>query len=47
MPRNRFPCGAAVSLLKEFHVALAFITVAGFAVRGLLSLAESPLRNRT
>ena len=32
-------------LLKEFHVALAFITVAGFVVRGLLSLAESPLRN--
>ncbi|HEY6598022.1 MAG TPA: SirB2 family protein [Pseudomonadales bacterium] len=33
-------------LLKEFHVALAYITVAGFVVRGLLSLAESPLRNQ-
>ena len=32
-------------LLKEFHVALAFITVAGFVVRGLLALADSPLRN--
>lgn len=32
-------------LLKEFHVALAFVTVAGFVVRGLLSLADSPLRN--
>jgi uncharacterized membrane protein SirB2 len=35
-----------VLLLKEFHVALAYITVAGFVVRGLLSLAESPLRNQ-
>lgn len=35
-----------MSLLKEFHVTLAFITVAGFVVRGLLSLAESPFRNR-
>ena len=34
-------------LLKEFHVALAFVTVAGFVVRGLLSLADSPLRNQT
>ena len=34
-------------LLKEFHVALAYVTVAGFVVRGLLSLADSPLRNRT
>ena len=32
-------------LLKEFHVAFALITVAGFVVRGLLSLADSPLRN--
>ena len=32
-------------LLKEFHVAFAFITVAGFVVRGLLALADSPLRN--
>jgi len=34
-----------VLLLKEFHVAFAFITVAGFVVRGLLALADSPLRN--
>ena len=34
-------------LLKEIHVTLAFITVAGFVVRGLLSLADSPLRDRT
>ena len=34
-------------LLREFHVALAYVTVAGFVVRGLLSLADSPLRNQT
>jgi uncharacterized membrane protein SirB2 len=37
--------GVIVLLLKEFHVAFALITVAGFVVRGLLSLADSPLRN--
>ncbi len=36
-----------MQLLKEFHVALAYITVAGFVVRGLLALADSPLRNQT
>ena len=36
-----------MQLLKEFHVALAYITVAGFVVRGLLSLADSPLKNLT
>jgi uncharacterized membrane protein SirB2 len=30
-------------VLKGFHVALAYLTVAGFVVRGLLSLAGSPL----
>ena len=34
-----------MQLLKEFHVAFAYITMAGFVVRGLLSLADSPLRN--
>ena len=32
-------------LIKFLHVALAFITVAGFVVRGLLAVADSPLRN--
>jgi uncharacterized membrane protein SirB2 len=32
-------------LLKELHVAFAYLTVASFVVRGLLSIAESPLRN--
>jgi len=33
------------ALLKELHVAFAYLTVASFVVRGLLSIAESPLRN--
>jgi hypothetical protein len=37
--------GDIVQLLKEFHVAFAYLTLASFVVRGLLSLAESPLRN--
>jgi uncharacterized membrane protein SirB2 len=41
MPRNRIRRETAV--LKEFHVALAYLTVAGFVVRALLSLAGSPL----
>src|SRR5262245_22571586 len=32
-------------LLKELHVAFAYLTVASFVARGLLSIAESPLRN--
>ncbi len=32
-------------LLKDLHVAFAYITIAGFVVRGLMSIAESPLRN--
>ena len=32
-------------MLKELHVAFAYLTVASFVVRGLLSIAESPLRN--
>jgi uncharacterized membrane protein SirB2 len=34
-----------VQLLKEFHVAFAYITVAGFVMRGLLAMADSPMRN--
>ena len=34
-----------MQLLKEFHVAFAYVTMVGFVVRGLLSLADSPLRN--
>jgi uncharacterized membrane protein SirB2 len=34
-----------VQLLKEFHVAFAYLTVASFVARGLLSIADSPLRN--
>lgn len=37
--------GNPVQLLKELHVALAYITVAGFVIRGLMSLADSPMRN--
>jgi uncharacterized membrane protein SirB2 len=44
MPRNVAPRNI-VQLLKEFHVAFAYLTVASFAIRGLLSIAESPLRN--
>jgi uncharacterized membrane protein SirB2 len=31
--------------IKSLHIVLAYVTVAGFAFRGLLSLADSPLRN--
>jgi uncharacterized membrane protein SirB2 len=34
-----------VLLIKHLHVALAYITVVGFAARGALALADSPLRN--
>ncbi len=34
-----------MQLLKEFHVGFAYLTLASFVVRGLLSIAESPLRN--
>lgn len=44
MPRNVAPRNI-VQLLKEFHVAFAYLTVASFAIRGLFSIAESPLRN--
>jgi uncharacterized membrane protein SirB2 len=44
MPRNVAPRNI-VQLLKEFHVGFAYLTVASFAIRGLLSIAESPLRN--
>src|SRR5512143_1563730 len=44
MPRNRIREGHIVQLIKEFHVAFAYLTLASFVVRGLLSLAESPLR---
>jgi uncharacterized membrane protein SirB2 len=44
MPRNVAPRNI-VQLLKEFHVAFAYLTVASFAIRGLLSIAESPMRN--
>jgi uncharacterized membrane protein SirB2 len=35
----------AATLLKDLHVAFAYLTVASFVARGLLSIAESPLRN--
>ena len=34
-----------MQLLKEFHVAFAYLTVASFVARGLLSIADSPARN--
>jgi uncharacterized membrane protein SirB2 len=34
-----------VQLVKEFHVALAFITVAGFVARAALAMADNQLRN--
>ena len=34
-----------MQLVKELHVAFAYITVAGFVIRGLMSLADSPMRN--
>jgi uncharacterized membrane protein SirB2 len=34
-----------MQLVKEMHVLLAYITVAGFVVRGLFAIADSPLRN--
>ena len=34
-----------MQLLKEFHVALAFITVVGFVARALLAMVDAPLRN--
>ena len=34
-----------MELVKEFHVGFAYLTLASFVVRGLLSLADSPLRN--
>lgn len=35
--------GAAVNTLTAFHVALAYLTVTGFFVRGIWSLTGSPL----
>jgi uncharacterized membrane protein SirB2 len=37
--------GDTVQLIRELHVAFAYITLAGFVIRGLMSLAESPMRN--
>jgi uncharacterized membrane protein SirB2 len=34
-----------VQLIKEFHVALAFVTVAGFVARAALAMANNQLRN--
>ena len=34
-----------MQLLKELHVAFAYLTVASFVVRGLMSIADSPMRN--
>ena len=34
-----------MQLVKEFHVALAFITVAGFVARAALAMADNQLRN--
>lgn len=45
MPRNRNGLGDAVQLIKEFHVALAFITAAGFVARAALAMADNQLRN--
>ena len=33
-------------MLKLFHIALAYLTVIGFAVRGIWVLADSPLRQQ-
>ena len=44
MPRNVAPRNI-VELIREFHVGFAYLTLASFAIRGLLSIAESPLRN--
>jgi len=32
-------------LIKEFHVVLAFVTVAGFVARAALAMADNPLRS--
>ena len=34
-----------MELIKEFHVGFAYLTLASFVARGLLSIADSPLRN--
>jgi uncharacterized membrane protein SirB2 len=34
-----------VLLIKYLHVALAYVTVAGFVARGALALTDAPLRN--
>ncbi len=31
-------------MLKSFHVALAYLTVVGFVIRGIWALTDSPLR---
>ena len=31
-------------MLEAFHIALAYLTVAGFVVRGIWALTDSPLR---
>jgi uncharacterized membrane protein SirB2 len=33
--------------IKHLHMTLAYFTVAGFIVRGVLALVDSPLRQRT
>jgi len=45
LPTRKRSSGNIVQLLKEFHVAFAYLTLVSFVVRGLLSIAESPLRN--
>lgn len=32
--------------IKQLHMTLAYVTVAGFLARGLLALADSPLRRQ-
>jgi uncharacterized membrane protein SirB2 len=45
MPRTGIGLGDTVQLIKEFHVALAFITVAGFVARAALAMTDNQLRN--
>ena len=45
MPHSRIRRENIVQLIKDLHVALAFLTVAGFIARAALAMAANPLRN--
>jgi uncharacterized membrane protein SirB2 len=46
VPNNDLSGRQAMLVIKHLHVFLAYVTVIGFAIRGILALMESPLRQQ-